>query len=91
MIAAAFRFVLGLILMRKRIIVYENTRYEEGKEIWSVHGLSRIMAADFAPHGIRVNVVVPGFTLTPIVREIQNDPDFIKWLDTAIPLKRGLF
>ena len=31
-----FRFVLGLILMRKRIIVYENTRYEKGKEIWSV-------------------------------------------------------
>ena len=32
-----FRFVLGLILMRKRMLVYENTRYEEGdKEIWSV-------------------------------------------------------
>jgi hypothetical protein len=31
-----FRFVLGLILMRKRIIIYENTRYDEGKEIWLV-------------------------------------------------------
>jgi hypothetical protein len=31
-----FRFVLGLILMRKRMIVYENTRMEEGKEIWQV-------------------------------------------------------
>jgi hypothetical protein len=31
-----FRFVLGLILMRKRMIVYEDTRQEEGKEIWSV-------------------------------------------------------
>ncbi len=31
-----FRFVLGLILMRKRIIVYEGTRYENGKELWSV-------------------------------------------------------
>ena len=31
-----FRFVLGLILMRKRMIIYENTRHEEGKEIWSV-------------------------------------------------------
>jgi hypothetical protein len=31
-----FRFVLGLILMRKRIIVYERTRYEKNKEIWSV-------------------------------------------------------
>jgi hypothetical protein len=31
-----FRFVLGLILMRKRLIVYESTRIEEGREIWSV-------------------------------------------------------
>lgn len=31
-----FRFVLGLILMRKRMIVYETTRVEEGAEIWSV-------------------------------------------------------
>ncbi len=31
-----FRFVLGLILMRKRIIVYEDTREENGKEIWTV-------------------------------------------------------
>jgi hypothetical protein len=31
-----FRFVLGLILMRKRMIVYESTRVEEGKEIWKV-------------------------------------------------------
>ena len=31
-----FRFVLGLILMRKRIIIYENTRYDDTKEIWSV-------------------------------------------------------
>jgi hypothetical protein len=31
-----FRFVLGLILMRKRLIVYETSRVEETKEIWSV-------------------------------------------------------
>jgi hypothetical protein len=31
-----FRFVLGLILMRKRMIIYENTRHDDGKEIWSV-------------------------------------------------------
>jgi hypothetical protein len=31
-----FRFVLGLILMRKRLIVYENSRNEDGKETWQV-------------------------------------------------------
>ena len=31
-----FRFVLGLILMRKRLIVYEGSKTEQGAEIWSV-------------------------------------------------------
>jgi len=31
-----FRFVLGLILMRKRILVYEGSRKEGDKEYWSL-------------------------------------------------------
>jgi hypothetical protein len=29
-----FRFVLALILMRKRILKYDDTRTEDGREIW---------------------------------------------------------
>ena len=29
-----FRFVLALILMRKRILKYDDTRIEDGREIW---------------------------------------------------------
>lgn len=31
-----FRFVLGLILMRKRQVIYDQTRHEEGRDIWVV-------------------------------------------------------
>ena len=31
-----FRFVLGLILMRKRLIIYETSRNEAASEIWQV-------------------------------------------------------
>lgn len=31
-----FRFVLGLILMRKRLVVYEQTRHETGRDVWEV-------------------------------------------------------
>ena len=31
-----FRFVLGLILMRKRLVVYETTRHDEGRDVWVV-------------------------------------------------------
>jgi hypothetical protein len=32
----SFRFVLGLILMRKRLLTYDTTRTEAGREIWRV-------------------------------------------------------
>jgi hypothetical protein len=31
-----FRFVLGLILMRKRMLVYESSRDENGSDLWTV-------------------------------------------------------
>jgi hypothetical protein len=42
----SFRFVLGLILMRKRLLVYENTRHEsaengEGRDVWCVRQRGR--------------------------------------------------
>jgi len=60
-----------------------------GSSKGGVHGLSRVMAVDHAPEGIRVNVVVPGFTLTPIVRELVADPKVYEWQVQNIPLRRG--
>ncbi len=60
-----------------------------GSSKGGVHGLSRVMAVDHAPEGIRVNVVVPGFTLTPIVRELVADPKVYEWQIQNIPLRRG--
>lgn len=31
-----FRFVLGLILMRKRLVIYDATRHETGRDVWVV-------------------------------------------------------
>jgi hypothetical protein len=32
----SFRFVLGLILMRKRLVIYDATRHEPARDIWVV-------------------------------------------------------
>ncbi len=32
-----FRFVLGLILMRKKLLIYDGTRREDEKDIWALH------------------------------------------------------
>jgi hypothetical protein len=31
-----FRFMLALVLMRKRLVVFEESRKEEGRDIWVV-------------------------------------------------------
>ena len=38
-----------------------------------VYGLIRVMASDYAPHGIRVNGVVPGFIDTPLTEAVIAD------------------
>lgn len=38
-------------------------------------GLTRSLALDYGPHGIRVNCVCPGFTDTRLVRESMNRSD----------------
>jgi NAD(P)-dependent dehydrogenase (short-subunit alcohol dehydrogenase family) len=53
-----------------------------------VHGLARVVAADYAAEGIRVNTVVPGYTETPLVRTIAEDPEQRAGLVDATMLRR---
>lgn len=48
------------------------TAYTSSKA--GVHGLARVVAADYAHVGVRVNTVVPGYTETPLVQTIACDP-----------------
>ena len=53
-----------------------------------VFGLARVMAADYAAEGVRVNVVVPGFTATPLVKSIMASPGERDDLLQKVPLGR---
>lgn len=44
---------------------YSATKY-------AVRGLTKVAALDLAPHGIRVNAVLPGFVETPMIAEILS-------------------
>lgn len=48
------------------------TAYTSSKA--GVHGLARVVAADYAHAGIRVNIVVPGYTETPWSRPSPTTP-----------------
>lgn len=44
---------------------------------WGLEGLTRAMALDLAPHGIRVNTIAPTFIETPMTKPFLDDPGFL--------------
>lgn len=53
-----------------------------------IFAMMRVMAMDYAPHGIRVNMVIPGFIDTPMNEYAFRDPVQLKYWSDPIPLKR---
>ncbi|MGF7155451.1 SDR family NAD(P)-dependent oxidoreductase [Novosphingobium gossypii] len=43
---------------------------------WALEGMSKAMALDLAPHGIRSNTIAPTFIETPLTRPYFEDPVF---------------
>ncbi|OAL39421.1 hypothetical protein AYO20_01291 [Fonsecaea nubica] len=54
-----------------------------------IANLARCMALDHAHEGIRVNVVCPGYMITPMTSGFRQMPEAEKFLVDSIPMKRG--
>lgn len=54
-----------------------------------VYGLMRVMAADLAPEGIRVNGLMPGFTTTPMNDPVVANPEELKEVLAGVPIGRA--
>jgi NAD(P)-dependent dehydrogenase (short-subunit alcohol dehydrogenase family) len=54
----------------------------------AIEGLTKAMAVELAPKGVRVVSIAPTFIDTPLVRPFFDDPTFRKWVLDRIPLGR---
>ena len=54
----------------------------------AIEGLTKAMAVELAPNGIRVNSVAPTFVETPLTKPMLDDPQFREFVMSMIPLKK---
>jgi len=72
----------GLIVNRPQA----QASYNSSKA--AVIQLTKSLAAEWAPHSIRVNAIAPGYMGTPMAKPFFDDPTYGSlWID-AIPMKR---
>jgi NAD(P)-dependent dehydrogenase (short-subunit alcohol dehydrogenase family) len=78
------------------IVNVSSLNFQYGLEHISVYGpakaglsqLTRVMALEWAPYGIRANAIAPGYMDTPLAAPIWADPDRNRWIMNRVPLRR---
>jgi len=66
---------------------------ERGRTVYvmtkhALEGLTKAMAVELAPKGVRVVSIAPTFVETPLSKPFLDDPDTRKWILDRIPLGR---
>lgn len=54
----------------------------------ALEGLTKAMAIEFGPHGIRINTLAPTFIRTPLAELTLKDPERRAWVESKIKLGR---
>ncbi|MEM6897662.1 MAG: SDR family oxidoreductase, partial [Pseudomonadota bacterium] len=54
----------------------------------AVEGMTKSMAIDLGPKGIRVNTICPTFIRTPLTEQTFSNPERVRWIEEKIKLGR---
>ena len=89
----------GRALSKKEVAKYMNSPetpiYSKSHVLYGLHAskgairqLVKALAIDWAPWGIRVNAIGPGYIRTDLTRPLHEDPVFSAWIVGHTPLGR---
>ncbi len=65
----------------KNVVPYALTKF-------GISGMSRGLAVEWGPRGVRVNALAPGFILTDMTQKLWSDPTMQTWGKANTPLQR---
>ncbi|MBB24716.1 MAG: 3-oxoacyl-ACP reductase [Geminicoccus sp.] len=82
--ASASRAIIHLGSMLGHVALPERSVYAATKH--ALEGLTKAMALDLAPHGIRVNALAPTYIETPLTEPLLTDPAFRKFVSDRMPM-----
>lgn len=81
--------IINIASMCAMTVVYpqEHTGYNSAKA--AVVMITKSLAVEWAPFGIRVNAIAPGYMLTPPVEKMKaDDPKMFDYWMTQVPMRR---
>ncbi|MGH7095455.1 MAG: SDR family NAD(P)-dependent oxidoreductase, partial [Stellaceae bacterium] len=73
---------MGHVGSERNRTVYVMTKH-------AVEGLTKAIAVELAPKGVRAVSIAPTFVMTPMTQPFFDDPDTRKWILDRIPLGRA--
>jgi NAD(P)-dependent dehydrogenase (short-subunit alcohol dehydrogenase family) len=66
--------------------LYPNISYQTTKG--AIVNMTRALAVEWAPNGIRVNAVAPTYVRTPFIRSLLDQPELMRRIEEMTPLRR---
>ena len=85
----------GTILNMASVLAFSPQRQHFATHAYAaskgaIISMSRAMAAYYAPHKIRVNVIAPGLVRTPMSERAQSDKEVLHFIARKQPLSEGM-
>lgn len=78
--------IINICSVQTRLVRAMTAPYAAAKT--GLAGLTRAMCAEWAPSGLQVNGLAPGYIVTDLNASLAADPDFSRWIEQRTPAGR---